>query len=56
MPKKCRDSNPPLEGDLYAGGTYSEGGTYMPVYTVVPPKVKVFLRLCWPGRAVDFIP
>jgi hypothetical protein len=35
MPKECRDSDPPLGGDLYAGGTYSEGGTYMLVYTVV---------------------
>jgi hypothetical protein len=34
MPKKCRDSDPPLGGDLYARGTYSEGGTYMLVYTV----------------------
>jgi hypothetical protein len=34
MPKKCQDSDPPLGGDLYAGGTYSEGGTYMLVYTV----------------------
>jgi len=34
MPTKCRDSDPPLGGDLYARGTYSEGGTYMLVYTV----------------------
>jgi hypothetical protein len=35
MPTKCRDSDPPLGGDLYARGTYSEGGTYMLVYTVL---------------------
>jgi hypothetical protein len=35
MPTKCRDSDPPLGGVLYAGGSYSEGGSYMPVYTVV---------------------
>ena len=35
MPKKYRDNDSPLGGDLYAGGTYSEGGTYMLVYTVV---------------------
>ena len=36
MPTKCRDSDPPLGGDLYARGTYNEGGTYMLVYTVPP--------------------
>jgi hypothetical protein len=35
MPTKCRDSDPLLGGVLYAGGSYSEGGSYMPVYTVV---------------------
>jgi hypothetical protein len=40
MPKKCRDSDPPLGGDLYARGTYSEGGTYMLVYTVVVVDLK----------------
>jgi hypothetical protein len=34
MPKECRDSDPLLGGDLYAGGTYIKGGTYMLVYTV----------------------
>jgi hypothetical protein len=34
MPTKCRDSNPPLGGVLYARGSYSEGGSYMPVDTV----------------------
>jgi hypothetical protein len=34
MPTKCQDSDPPLGGVLYAGGYYSEGGYYMPVYTV----------------------
>jgi hypothetical protein len=35
MPTKCQDSDPPLGGVLYAGGYYSEGGYYMPVYTVI---------------------
>jgi hypothetical protein len=35
MPTKCRDSDPPLGGVLYAGGSYSEGGSYMLVYTVL---------------------
>jgi hypothetical protein len=30
-----RDNNPLLGGGLYAGGAYSEGGTYMLVNTVV---------------------
>jgi hypothetical protein len=34
MPTKCRDSDPPLGGVLYARGSYSEGGSYMPDYTV----------------------
>jgi hypothetical protein len=34
MPTKYQDSDPPLGGVLYAGGYYSEGGYYMPVYTV----------------------
>jgi hypothetical protein len=34
MPKKYRDSDPPLGGDLYARGTYIKGGTYMLVNTV----------------------
>ena len=32
--KKCRDSDPLLGGGLYARGAYSEGGAYMPDYTV----------------------
>ena len=34
MLTKCRDSNPPLGGVLYARGSYTKGGSYMPVYTV----------------------
>jgi hypothetical protein len=34
MPTKCRDSDPLLGGVLYAGGSYSEGGSYMLVNTV----------------------
>jgi hypothetical protein len=34
MLTKCRDSNPPLGGVLYAGGSYTKGGSYMPVNTV----------------------
>ena len=34
MLTKCRDSNPPLGGVLYAGGSYTKGGSYMPVDTV----------------------
>ena len=32
---KYQVSDPPLGGVLYAGGYYSEGGYYMPVYTVL---------------------
>ena len=37
MPTKCQDSDPLLGGVLYAGGYYSEGGSYMPDYTVFKP-------------------
>ena len=43
MPKECQDSDLPLGGDLYARGTYSEGGTYMLVNTVCQAHV---LRSC----------
>jgi hypothetical protein len=32
--KKCQDSDPLSGGGLYARGAYSEGGAYMPDYTV----------------------
>jgi hypothetical protein len=35
MPTKYRDSDPLLGGVLYAGGSYSEGGSYMLVDTVL---------------------
>jgi hypothetical protein len=40
MPTKCQDSDPPLGGVLYAGGYYSEGGYYMPDYTVGIPGIQ----------------
>ena len=44
MPTKCQDSDPPLGGVLYAGGYYSEGGYYMPVYMVEWPSLSCILR------------
>jgi hypothetical protein len=35
MPTKCRDNDPLLGGVLYARGSYSEGGSYMPVDPVM---------------------
>jgi hypothetical protein len=35
MPKEYRDSDPLLGGVLYAGGSYTKGGSYMPDYTVL---------------------
>jgi hypothetical protein len=48
MPTKYRDSDPLLGGVLYAGGSYSEGGSYMLVDTVTDADrlIMCFERSC----------
>jgi hypothetical protein len=52
MPTKCQDSDPPLGGVLYAGGYYSEGGYYMPVYTVSTKRSDVASQERFPASHV----